>query len=61
MVSGKDPIRIANCSGATGDGPLALRQVVRGGRVDVVTADYLAEVNIGEQYISSSDVQDGRI
>ncbi|KAF9778794.1 hypothetical protein IL306_003253 [Fusarium sp. DS 682] len=42
-------VRIANCSGATGDGPEALRRVVREGRVDFVTADYLAEANIAWQ------------
>ncbi|KAJ2893751.1 hypothetical protein MKZ38_008288 [Zalerion maritima] len=44
--SQRRPVRIANCSGATGDGPFALRRLVREGPVDVVTADYLAEVNI---------------
>ncbi|KAH6689711.1 duf1446 domain-containing protein [Plectosphaerella plurivora] len=39
-------VRIANCSGATGDGPFALRRVVKDGPVDIVTADYLAEMNI---------------
>ncbi|KAI3573264.1 hypothetical protein IWW34DRAFT_757838 [Fusarium oxysporum f. sp. albedinis] len=42
-------VRIANCSGATGDGPEALRRVIREGRVDFVTADYLAEANIAWQ------------
>ncbi|EEU33826.1 uncharacterized protein NECHADRAFT_55989 [Fusarium vanettenii 77-13-4] len=43
------PVRIANCSGATGDGPDALRRVVKEGSVDFVTADYLAEANIAWQ------------
>ncbi|KAF5612648.1 duf1446 domain protein [Fusarium tjaetaba] len=42
-------VRIANCSGCTGDGPEALGRVVREGRVDFVTADYLAEANIAWQ------------
>ncbi|EFX00546.1 duf1446 domain containing protein [Grosmannia clavigera kw1407] len=46
MATEQRPVTIANTSGATGDGPLALRRVVREGPVDVVTADYLAEVNI---------------
>ncbi|KAI0126979.1 duf1446 domain-containing protein [Xylariales sp. AK1849] len=44
--SQKKPVRIANSSGATGDGPDALRRLVRDGPVDIITADYLAEVNI---------------
>ena len=47
MSFAKRPIIVANVSGATGDGPLALYRVVREGPVDVVTADYLAEVNVG--------------
>ncbi|KAI2484269.1 DUF1446 domain containing protein [Pyrenophora tritici-repentis] len=46
MVHAKRPVLVANVSGATGDGPLALYRVVREGPVDVVTADYLAKVNI---------------
>ncbi|EUC42113.1 hypothetical protein COCMIDRAFT_104414 [Bipolaris oryzae ATCC 44560] len=46
MAGTKRPIRVANFSGAVGDGPLALYRAVREGPVDVVTADYLAEVNI---------------
>lgn len=46
MSSPRRPVRIANVSGATGDGPLALHRVVREGPVDVVTADYLAEANL---------------
>ncbi|GAA4630395.1 DUF1446 domain-containing protein [Actinoallomurus vinaceus] len=40
------PVRIANCSGFYGDRLTALAEVVRGGPVDVVTGDYLAEVTM---------------
>lgn len=40
------PLRIANCSGFYGDRFLALREVVTGGPVDVVTGDYLAELTL---------------
>ncbi len=39
-------IRIANCSGFFGDRFSALREVVEGGPIDVVTGDYLAEVTM---------------
>jgi hypothetical protein len=41
-----EPLRIANCSGFYGDRFLALREVVTGGPVDVVTGDYLAELTL---------------
>jgi hypothetical protein len=40
------PIRIANCSGFYGDRFAAMREVVTGGPVDVVTGDYLAELTL---------------
>jgi hypothetical protein len=40
------PIRIANCSGFYGDRLSALAEQVRGGEIDVVTGDYLAEVTM---------------
>jgi hypothetical protein len=40
------PLRIANCSGFYGDRFAALREVVTGGPVDVVTGDYLAELTL---------------
>jgi hypothetical protein len=43
---GVTPIRIANCSGFYGDRFTALREVVTGGPVDVVTGDYLAELTL---------------
>lgn len=43
---GTRPVRIANCSGFFGDRMTALAEVVRGGPLDVVTGDYLAEVTM---------------
>jgi Acyclic terpene utilisation family protein AtuA len=40
------PVRIANCSGFYGDRMSALAEMVRGGPVDVITGDYLAEVTM---------------
>jgi hypothetical protein len=40
------PVIIANCSGFFGDRSTALAEVVRGGPVDFVTGDYLAEVTM---------------
>ena len=40
------PVRIANASGFLGDRARALREMVEGGHVDVVTGDYLAEVTM---------------
>lgn len=40
------PVRIANASGFFGDRMSALREVVLGGPIDVVTGDYLAEVTM---------------
>jgi hypothetical protein len=40
------PLTIANCSGFYGDRFTALREVVTGGPVDVVTGDYLAELTL---------------
>ncbi len=39
-------LRVANCSGFYGDRAAALREVVTGGPVDVVTGDYLAELTM---------------
>jgi hypothetical protein len=44
--TGSRPVRIANCSGFYGDRLAALSEMVRGGPVDVVTGDYLAEVTM---------------
>ena len=40
------PVRIANVSGFFGDRLSALREIVQGGPVDVITGDYLAEVTM---------------
>lgn len=40
------PIRIGNVSGATGDAPHAMLRMARHGNVDVITGDWLSEMNI---------------
>ena len=40
------PIRIANISGFFGDRPSAAREMIDGGRVDVLTGDWLAELTM---------------
>ncbi|MBW2394416.1 MAG: DUF1446 domain-containing protein [Deltaproteobacteria bacterium] len=42
----KDPIRIANCSGFFGDRLSAAKEMVEGGRIDVLTGDWLAELTM---------------
>ncbi|MDT7569869.1 MAG: hypothetical protein QOE05_43 [Actinomycetota bacterium] len=46
MTPIRTPLRVANCSGFYGDRFSALREVVTGGPVDVVTGDYLAELTL---------------
>ena len=41
-----NPIRIANCSGFFGDRLSAAREMVEGGRIDVLTGDWLAELTM---------------
>lgn len=41
-----EPIRIANCSGFYGDRLSAMREMLAGGPVDVLTGDYLAELTM---------------
>lgn len=41
-----DPVRIANCSGYSGDRREAIRELLDGGPLDVIVGDYLAEVTI---------------
>ena len=41
-----DVLRVANCSGFYGDRLSAMREVLEGGEVDVVTGDYLAELTM---------------
>ena len=38
--------RIGNCSGFYGDRLSAMREMVEGGEIDVVTGDYLAELTM---------------
>jgi hypothetical protein len=40
------PIRIGNCSGFYGDRLSAMRELLEGGEVDVITGDYLAELTM---------------
>lgn len=40
------PVRVANCSGFYGDRLAAMREVLDGGPVDVITGDYLAELTM---------------
>lgn len=40
------PLRIANCSGFYGDRATAMREMLTGGDLDVVTGDYLAELTM---------------
>ena len=43
---GKDKVIIANCSGFFGDRLAAAAEMVRGGPIDVLTGDYLAELTM---------------
>ena len=46
MSQSARPVRIANASGFYGDRLAAMREVIDGGPVDVVTGDYLAELTM---------------
>src|SRR5688500_4619441 len=39
-------LRVANCSGFYGDRLTAMREMIEGGEIDVVTGDYLAELTM---------------
>lgn len=52
----KQPIRIGNVSGATGDHPHAMSRMVRTGNVDVITGDWLSEMNIAWNAITKQEV-----
>src|SRR5664279_3703345 len=41
-----DILRVANCSGFYGDRLSAMREMLEGGEVDVITGDYLAELTM---------------
>lgn len=45
-TAGRDPLRIANCSGFYGDRLSAAREMVDGGPIDVLTGDWLAELTM---------------
>ena len=45
-TSGRRPIRIGNVSGFYGDRLAAMREMIEGGPVDVITGDYLAELTM---------------
>ncbi|PPJ54771.1 hypothetical protein CBER1_04059 [Cercospora berteroae] len=47
MASPKRPVRIANCSGAVPDPSYHMYNQTKHGPVDVITGDYLAEINLG--------------
>ncbi|MBV9290843.1 MAG: acyclic terpene utilization AtuA family protein, partial [Frankiales bacterium] len=40
------PLRIGNCSGFYGDRFAAMREMLDGGELDVLTGDYLAELTM---------------
>ena len=42
----KSPVRIANCSGFYGDRISAAKEMVDGGPIDVLTGDWLAELEV---------------
>ena len=42
----REPIRIGNCSGFYGDRFTAMREMLEGGQLDVLTGDYLAELTM---------------
>ncbi len=53
-----DPLIVANCSGFYGDRLSAMREVLDGGPVDVITGDYLAELTmliLGRQRMKDAD------
>lgn len=52
----KPPLRVGNVSGATGDHPEAMARMVRSGDVQVITGDWLSEMNIAWNAITKRDV-----
>ncbi|KAI5207227.1 hypothetical protein AUEXF2481DRAFT_32535 [Aureobasidium subglaciale EXF-2481] len=48
-------LRIGNCSGATGDAPHAMARMVRDADVDVITGDWLSEMNIAWESIKKAE------
>ena len=45
-MSRREPLRIGNCSGFYGDRLSAMREMLEGGPLDVLTGDYLAELTM---------------
>jgi hypothetical protein len=55
----KNPIRIGNCSGFYGDRISAMREMLEGGPLDVLTGDYLAELTmliLGKDTLRNADL-----
>jgi hypothetical protein len=46
MSGGKNALRVGNCSGFYGDRLSAMREMLEGGELDVLTGDYLAELTM---------------
>jgi hypothetical protein len=46
MSAGKSLLRVGNCSGFYGDRLSAMREMLEGGELDVLTGDYLAELTM---------------
>lgn len=57
MIS-KGPIRIGNVSGATGDMPTAMARMVAEENIDVITGDWLSEMNIAWNAITKKEDPD---
>ncbi|KAF2177074.1 DUF1446-domain-containing protein [Zopfia rhizophila CBS 207.26] len=51
----KHAIRIGNVSGATGDAPHAMSRMAKTGNVDVITGDWLSEMNIAWNAIAKQE------
>jgi hypothetical protein len=47
-------VRIGNVSGATGDSPTAMSRMAASGQVDIITGDWLSEMNIAWNAIAKS-------
>lgn len=45
-INSKPTLRIVNISGVTGDSPLAIQRMVKRGSVDVITGDWLSQMNL---------------
>src|SRR5580698_9847246 len=55
----REPIRIGNASGFYGDRFAAMREMLEGGELDVLTGDYLAELTmliLGRDRLKNSDL-----